>query len=204
MRRIFYAVLILALAGCASKTLKLGDINQGNWSARALIKDKEQSRSFIVNLNLNAVRHEKLRLDVSSTLGQQVAALTTTSTEVRYYTTEQKKFYVGAPKSDVLRPILAIPLDPRWLQNLLFDEAIVNKNWTCKLGEDHLIAECRNEADELTITWTKRRGDARTITIQHPKAELQISIRSFSPKIETAPGLFDLVPPNGYQKLKIR
>ena len=95
------------------------------------MKDKEHSRTFIVILDFNAVRKENLRVDVTSTLGQHVASLVATNKEVRYYTSENKRFYTGTPRPEVLRPILAIPLDPRWLENILFDEAPIDGNWVC-------------------------------------------------------------------------
>lgn len=180
------------------------NFKQGNWQARALIKDKEHSRSFVVNLDFNAVRDQSVRVDVFSTLNQHVASLVLNNGEVRYFTTESKRFYVGAPRPDVLKPILAIPLDPRWLQNVLFDVTISANNWTCENGADHMVARCHDNNSDLSITWANRKGQSRTIDISHPKAEIQINIRSFAAKLEKNENLFDLKAPEGFSKIRLR
>lgn len=198
------AVCFILLAGCASKPMVMSNQDQGNWRARALIKDKELSRSFIVVLDFNAVRRKSTRLDVTSTLGQQVASLVVNDSTVNYHTADAKKFYTSAPRPEALRPILSIPLDPRWLQNILFEEPIPAKSWTCKSDKDGFLIECKDKATELTISWRDRKGVKRRIDLVHPKAEIQISFISFSPKISKPEKLFTLDAPSGYQKIKLR
>lgn len=169
-----------------------------------MIKDKEKSRSYIVLLDFNAVKNQAIRVDATSTLGQHVASLVSTNSEVRYYTADSKKFYVGTPRPDVLKPILVTPIDPRWLENILFDEPISASNWTCTNGEDKLVSECRDDASNLIVRWANRKGSSRTVAIIHPKAEIQINVRGFTPKVESIDHIFDLQTPDGYQKYKIR
>jgi hypothetical protein len=198
---LLFLVGSIVIAGCQSAPVNLHNVKEGNWHARALIKDKEHSRTFIVNLDFNAVRDRSLRVDVTSTLGQFVAALVLNHGEVKYLTADNKRLYVGAPKPDVLRPILAIPLDPRWLLSVLFDEAITADNWTCENDKDRLVAKCHEEGTELSIVWSNRKGAGRTIQITHPKAEMQINFRSFSAKLENVG--FDIKLPEGYTQQRV-
>ena len=204
LKRAFEISALLLLVACTSAPMKMADVKEGNWKARALIKDKDHSHTYIVNLDFNAIQNENLRVDVSSTLGQQVASLVVTNKEVRYFTTDNKKFYTGSPRPETLRPILAIPLDPRWLQNILFDVPPTAAGWKCQNDADGFVSDCKYPSTNLSITWSNRKGPNKTVDISHPRAEIQLNIRSFTTKIEKTDHLFDLQAPEGYQALRLR
>lgn len=191
------------LNGCASRPLKMDAVDEGHWKAKALIKDKEQSRSYIVHLNFNLVRGSRTRMDVTSALNTGVASLVTDAKEVRYIMFDSKRFYYGRPQADVMRPILSIPIDPRWIENMLLDEPIADKSWTCT-GSSGLVEECRDGVTGLKLTWTQRVGSKKTIVIDHAKASVQINVHTFKPKVEDRKNLFVLEAPEGYQKLQVR
>lgn len=195
---------VLFLTSCSTTPKRLANVTEGHWKARALIKDLEQGRSYIVNLDMNAIRSERARMDVTSTLGTGVASLAVDAKEVRYILFDSKKFYFGSPQPDVMRPILAIPFDPRWLHNILFDEPIAEKSWTCENDNSGFLKECRDSASGLKITWFAREGDRKSVLLQHTKATVQINVRSFQPKVEDRKNLFVLEAPAGYQKLRVR
>jgi hypothetical protein len=202
--RLVSLILVFLVVGCSSKPVNMSKVAEGSWRARALIKDKEHSKTFIVVLDFNAVKGEQTRLDIASTLGQQVASLVTTNSEVKYFNADTKKFYTGTPRAEVLRPILSIPLDPRWLQNVLFDEPITAKNWTCKNDKDGMVEECREAQSGIVIGWHNRKGTTRTVDISHPKADIQMNFITFSNKISDKDKVFALEVPKGFQKLRLR
>ncbi len=197
-------MMLSALFGCASAPVRLNNVNQGQWRAKALIKDLDQGRSYIVNLNINAIRFEKARMDVVSALGTGVASLLVDTKEVRYVLLDSKRFYYGSPQPDVMRPILAIPFDPRWLHNILFDLPLTDKSWTCVKDSKGWLKECRDSVTNVKITWSARQGEKKTILIEHAKASVQINVQSFKPKVEDRKNLFQLEAPAGYQKLRVR
>lgn len=199
------ACAVFFVAGCVTAPpVKMNTITEGQWRAKALIKDKDQSRSYIVNLNFNAVRDEYARMDVTSTLGTGVASMVLTPKEVRYVLLDSKRFYYGAPQPDVMRPILTMPFDPRWLHNLLFEEALPDKSWVCSRDSAGELDTCTNSTTQTTVTWSGRRGEKKTVLIDHPKASVQINVQSFKPKVEDRKNLFSLEAPEGYQKLRVR
>lgn len=196
--------IVVGLAGCASAPKRVSNFSQGQWRAKALVKDKEQGRSYIVNLNFNAVKNQKARMDVTSALGTGVAALVVENNEVRYLLVDSKRYYYGSPQPDVMRPILSVPFDPRWLHNLLFEMPIPDKSWSCSEGKDGWLQECRDTVSGAVVTWSNRHGDKKTVQIDHAKASLQINVQSFKPKVEDRKNLFVLEAPDGYQKLRVR
>lgn len=204
MRFTGLTLVLFMLAGCASKPFKMDGYDEGNWKAKALIRDKEQARSFIVNLNFNLVRGQRTRMDVTSALNTGVASLVTDSKEVRYILFDSKRFYYGRPQADVMRPILSIPIDPRWIENMLLDQPIPEKSWTCTGGSGGLVEECRDGVSGLKLSWSQRAGPKKTITVEHSKATVQINVHSFKPKVEDRKNLFVLEAPDGYQRLQVR
>ncbi|MBX3020333.1 MAG: hypothetical protein KF799_01545 [Bdellovibrionales bacterium] len=198
-------VMCLVLGGCVGgPAVKLNNVSEGHWRGKALVKDKEQGRSYVVNLNFNAVRHERARMDVTSTLGTGVASLMVEPKEVRYVLFDSKRFYYGNPQVDVMRPILALPFDPRWLNNLLFEDPVTDKGWSCEVDSGGFLQSCRDTISNTKITWSSRQGEKRTVMIEHPKASVQINVNSFKPKVEDRKNLFVLEAPEGYQKLRVR
>jgi hypothetical protein len=194
---------ILSTLGCQSAPKRYDNVSEGQWRAKALIRDQESARSYIVNLNLNLVRDQRARMDVTTALGTGVASLVVDPKEVRYVIVDSKRFYFGVPNVNVMRPILAIPFDPRWLNNLLFEIPITDKGWTCT-NEGEVLKECRDAQTGLKITWSDRHGERKTVRMEHATASVQIKVQSFRPKVEERKNLFLLEPPEGYKKLRVR
>lgn len=198
------ALTVSVFTGCRSAPIKVNDFKEGHWNAKALIKDKDKSRSYIVHLNFNAIKNERARMDVTSTLGTGVASLVVLPNEVRYVLLDSKRFYYGVPQPNVMKPILALPFDPRWIYDLLFEEPILDKGWVCRRDKDGWLEECTQASTSTVVTWSNRRGERKTILIEHPKASVQINVTSFKPKVEDRKNLFKLEAPEGYQKLRVR
>lgn len=203
MKYLFMAILFFGVSACRTAPKSFEGVKEGHWKAKALIKDLEQSRSYIVNLNMNAIRDERARMDVTSSLGTGVATLVVEPKEVRYVLFDSKRYYYGTPQADVMRPILAIPFDPRWLHNILFEEPPAEKSWTCT-KDGGFLKDCRDSVTGVKVTWSAREGEKKTVLIEHSKATVQINVNSFRPKVEDRKNLFVLEAPNGYQKLRVR
>lgn len=202
--KILLSFLILLISACATAPVKLTDYGQGHWRAKALIKDLEQNRSYVVYLNFNAVKDEQARMDVSSALGTGVASLVVGPKDVRYILFDSKRFYYGPSQSSVMRPILAMPFDPRWIHNVLFEKPLVDKEWQCTRDQRGFIENCFDSATDTRIVWSARHGDRRSVVLEHPKASVQITFQSFQPKVEDRKNLFVLEAPEGYEKLRVR
>ena len=206
MKRSILVVGVCFLAACASKkqSVQLDAIGEGNWKAKALITEKEGNRSNIVYLNFNAVRDQNARMDVSSSLGTGVASLVVDAQEVRYVLLDTKRYYVGAPQADTLKPILALPFNPKWIHNILFEEAFTEKTWGCQRDKEGLLSACQDSVSGLKVAWSARKGPTKSITIEHPRATVQINVQSFKPQVEERKNLFVLDAPAGYQKVRVR
>ena len=198
-------LLSALVVACASKKkVTLSDVHEGNWKAKTLITDKEGKQSQIVYLNFNAVRDQHARMDVTTIIGTGVASLVVDPAEVRYFILDSKKFYVGVAQPEVMRPILPLPFNPKWIHNILFEEEFTDKGWTCQRDAAGLLSTCQDANTKIAITWSARKGPTKSVTIDHPRASVQINVQAFKPAIEDRKNLFVLEAPVGFQKLRIR
>mgnify|MGYP001479776232 CR=1 FL=1 len=197
-------LVLFSFVGCQSAPKRYADVLEGQWRAKALVKDLEEARSYIVNLNINLVRNQRARMDVSTALGTGVASLVVDEREVRYILADSKRFYIGAAQANVMRPILSIPFDPRWLNNILLEEPIQESGWTCARDSAGFLKQCQEARMGLKVTWSERHGEKKTVLLEHSKASVQIKVQSFKPKVEERKNLFVLEPPEGYKKLNLR
>lgn len=198
------SVVFCGLAACQMAPKRYDKESEGHWQARVLVRDKEASRSQVVNLDLNAQLHERLRMDITAAMGHHVASFVMSPEEVRYLVVRDRKFYEGPASPQALRPILAIPIDPSLLHNIAFDLPIENKDWTCARDEKGYLASCRNLRDNLEVRWSDRKGQRKTVFIDHPSASLQMNFTHFSPCLDERAGLFELEPPRGFKRVRIQ
>lgn len=194
-------VSMTVLLGCQTFPTKYSDYEEGQWEARALIKDKTQSKSYVVHLDIHARKNKQLRMDVTAALGTPVASLALNDEKVRYILFQQKQFFDGRVSERSLSPILSVPLDPRLLYHVLFDEPFADKVWSCSQDKKGFVEKCQNPKDSFVIQWKDRKGKKKSVVIQHPNAEIQINILSFK---EGVSEVFDLKVPPTFQKLTAR
>lgn len=197
----FSAVLVTIVLGCQTVPKKFDQFDQGQWQARALVRDKVKGKSHVVNLDLNAVKGEKLRMDVTSTVGIHVASLVLIGNDLKYALIRDKKFYQGRTSPSALQPVIAVPVDPHLFYNILFDQPVMAPNWKCSESEG-LVKECQNKVTKLSIRWD-RKGQFKTVFVEHEKGSLQLNFRSFESKVSDKAGLFELTAPKGFSQYRI-
>lgn len=192
-------VSALIVSGCATKPLRYDQQKEGNWQAKALLRDKRAGQSTIVHLDVNAIQNEKLRLDVTAALGHPVASLVMDGDQLTYVLMESKQYYQGASTATALKPVLAVPLSPRLLYNIFFDLPIEDKSWSCTQDKEGYLSECREAGSETVVRWTGRQGRRKLVSVEHPNGLVQINVSAFQPKVEAK---FELNPPKRFKAIR--
>ena len=199
---LLFPALFIVL-GCQVAPTRYSEMKEGQWEARALIRDKRSRKSFIVNLDINAVQKERMRVDVTAALGHPVASMVLQGSNLSYVLIETQEAYKGPAKAEALRPVLSIPLTPKYLYSVLFDFPIEDKRWTCTKTSDGFIEECKDRQSKTIVRWKDRKGRRKTVYIEHPTAALQINFNSFQPKVESRDNLFGLKIPDNFKLLRM-
>ncbi len=195
---------MLTLSACQTRPLKYDHIQEGHWEARVLVRDQQEQRSFIVNLTINAVRNEKMRLDAVSTLGAHLASLVLTEEEVRYLVSSERRFYFGAPRPESMIPVLSVSMSPNYLHNILFEQPISEGDWVCERDKGGWLSSCQSSEEGLAIHWQERTAASRRFTIEHERAQVQVNLTSFQAQLESRPELFELSAPEGFRQFRLR
>lgn len=169
-----------------------------------MVEDSKQNRSYILNLDIISFRPERLRVDVTSTIGSHLATVTMRDNKVSYILLREKKYFEGKPNSQVLKPVLSMELDPRVIIDLLFDLPPREKGWECQRDENDYLTRCHNTGRKITVVWKKRLGRQRVLVISSKLAKLQLNLRKFRSKVEENDEIFVLKSPRGFSKVKSR
>lgn len=201
-RAVYFVLNSLILAGCASAPVRYDQQGEGQWQAKALIRDTRAGKSAIVNLDVNAVKNEKLRMDVTAAMGHPVASLVMDGDKMTYVLMETKEFYSGAPTESAMKPVLQAPIDPKLLYNVFFEIPIEDKSWSCTKDKNGFLVECAKANGDVIIQWTERKGRRKLVKLEHPRGVMQINVSSFQPKVEARAQLFELNPPKTFKQVR--
>lgn len=193
------------LVGCATQPVVYNsEKDQGQWEAKAQIKDLIQSKTNNLSLQIMAQNNRFLRMEITGLMGVNVASLLLKGDEVSYAIHNQKRFISGLSSEKALVPLLNVNIDPRWLYNVFFDVPFLEKNWSCQKGLDLKIEKCERLQDKFKIQWSERQGENKRVTLSNDKFEIQVLVKDFKTKVQSPEKAFTLSPPEGYKRYKLQ
>lgn len=199
-RPLILFALSLVLISCATQqNVPYNQVKkEGQWEAKALVRDLQKGSSKTVSLEVLSVRDEALRMEVNGTMGVHVASFLLQGSEVSYAIHPQKAFFSGPVSEKSLRRLLNADVDPRWLYAIFFDEPL--RGWDCA-GQP--VEKCRR-SDGTEVTWAERDGEKKRVTIQSSQYELQILVKDFTTKVQSPERAFTLNSPESYRRYKLQ
>lgn len=201
--RVYWLVCAVILVSCQTTPTRYSVQNEGHWQAKSLIRDKVAGRSAVVALDINAKRESRqMRIDIQAALGHPVGVMAMNEDRLTYVVFEEKRYYSGSASSASLKPLIGVPLDPQILFNILFDLPIPNKDWTCSQDAKGFLKECRQTSQGLSIRWDERRGQRRSIFVEHSAGQLQLNLDHYQPKVEERAKLFEINPPKSFKPIR--
>ncbi|MCB0391810.1 MAG: DUF4292 domain-containing protein [Bdellovibrionales bacterium] len=177
---------------------------EGEWKAKVLVKDIEHAQSHIVNLDIKAIQNQALRMDVTTPAGVHVASLAMKDDNLEYILMQDKKFIRGKANPKALKPLIRVPMDPRVLQNVVFDLPIDLKGWKCESDKKDYITDCINKEANIKIEWRDRKQTTKLVKVIHPKAELQMKFLSFQSHLSKRENAFELKVPSKFKVYRLR
>ena len=197
--------VVSLVVGCATTPKRYDQVKEGQWKTKVLVKDRVNNKQHIVNLDVNAVKRQKLRLDATTPAGMHLASLTLSGKKVEYILPREKKFYKGNSSAGSMKALVSVPIEPELIHNIIFDLPISNKEWSCTKDAKGYLAECTRDKDGLNITWLDRKETSKLVKVDHKKAQLQMNFVQFEPKLRKSnKNLFSLRAPKGYKVLRAR
>lgn len=181
MRRASLLGLAITCAiGCSSWTKRFDQHHTGVWSAKALIQDQINDANFVVNLDIKAIDSNVLRIDIYSPFGDLKGAILVKKDSFQALLIDKRIYYHGKNSHKALETLINIPIPPTLLFNVMFERPIQEKGWNCTNDSDNLVERCVQEKANLSIHWSSRFSDKRSIFFEHKNAKVQLSVRSFT------------------------
>lgn len=195
----FLLLLIsLTLTSCSTTGVRQDKAEQGEWEARVLVRDKKQAKTFIVNVDFVAVKPSKMRMDITTPVGAHVASITMNDNSMTYVVPQKKAFYQGKPTPQAFAKTLNFALDPKLIMNVLFDQPVQSKGWTCK-NEGEVVSECAQ--NNFTIAWSNRKSKEKTVIINHSQFQIELKFHKFSVPSTVKDEIFTIKQPQGFSRV---
>lgn len=201
--RILFLAFLSFLFACQSsqKTASPeGPLQKGRWESKAVIKNIQQNESHQVSIDIVAIKNHRLRLDVTATLGYNVASFVMGRENFKCAVYPEKKFYEGPISEKAMTEALNFPVSPRVFYSIAFDEPIQLAGWKCEMDDTGLVRECLLPQRQLKIEWMNRNEGKKVVKITSPTVEMNWLFYAPERDFEEKQGLFSLQPPNGFER----
>lgn len=141
-----------------------------------------------------------MRVDVTTSLGIHLARVALNDESLSYILTRERKYFNGPATATALKPVLGMPLDPKLLVHMLFDQQPEGEGWTCQRDKKDYLQSCTSDKG-IEVTWSERSLERRTVGVKTAKAQLQLELTGFQSKVEVSPETFVLAAPKGFRPL---
>ena len=207
--RSFFALLIMPLVAflftsCATAPVVYNQEKvEGTWQARIQIKDLKTNKSDVLSLEFLSEKEKAMRLEATGALGARVASLLVKGENISYAVHTQRKYYSGNVSEKSLLPLFKVSLDPRWLYNVFFDEALPGSGWTCMNDTNKLVEKCEQLSTGYMIFWSERKDENKRVLIKGADFEINVLVKSFETKVQNPSKAFSLEAPATYKRYKL-
>lgn len=201
---LFCILGIVGNTGCATRQAQQASSPiAGVWETSAQMTDLRNQKRQYASIEFIAVQPDRLRLEATGPLGLKLASVVMKGDQLDYLVHLKKQAYETTVSGAGLRDGIGVPVDPRLLLNLLYDEPIRLKSWSCVLGVDGKVSQCVRQDKALELTWADRNGDRKRMVVKTKTHELQLVVKSFESQ-SLGEDAFTLKVPEGYTKYKNR
>ncbi|MEQ1664352.1 MAG: hypothetical protein ABL927_03135, partial [Bdellovibrionales bacterium] len=197
---IFLILALVFTTQCAYfSPQKFSEYKEGEWQSKALVRDKKEQRSVIINLKIRALDNDKLRMDITSPVGTYMATVLLDGSSLQYLNMSEKTLYKTKATRESLRDIIKVPIEPQAFFNILFDRAFDNKNWSCVSDGSGYLSLCKEMRTNLKIEWSHREGKKRTVEIDHAAGSVQMNLYDFNNIIRASENAFTIKVPKSFK-----
>ncbi len=197
--KILLIASILALIGCQTTPIApTGSFQKGKWETMAQINELKPKKTHRVSIDILAVKNEKMRMEITATLGYRVASILLDREGYKAAIYPQKKFYQGTDEN-AFAQVSKLPISSRALFSIVFDEPIVGPGWACGKETATLPKKCVQASSRIQVEWFKKPNGAKLVKVTSPKVEMNWFFQNPDVNFAEKPELFNLNVPEGYQ-----
>lgn len=168
-----------------------------------MIHDLKENKTQSLNIDILAVKNERVRMEVTAMMGFQVASLVMSPRDISFAIYPQKRFYYGRNSDRALLRLIDLPLHPMNLANIAFDEPVRGPGWKCDLDPTGWVASCENPSRQMSVKWMDRAEGAKKVVITGPQFEMQWLFKAPQTEVQFKPETFTLKQPEGFKAIQL-
>lgn len=167
--------------------------------SQALVKDLKNNKSHRLNIDLLAIDRQRLRIEVSGTLGYNVASILFDDNGTKYVSYPEKKFYQIKNSEKSLNKLIKVPLSTSQFYDVVYGSTIKSPNWRCSKDSMGRVVTCVESKEQINISWQYFETGEKTIQIASPLVEVNWKFKKLNSEATYNPAAFVLDPPSGYK-----
>jgi hypothetical protein len=173
---------------------------QGEWRAKALVKNLKTLKSVTLDLDMVAQEPDRLRIEALGPFSLHVASIASRGDDVRIALTREKKFIEAPADRYALSRVVPVRMAPSDLLALLFDRPLEadNSGWKCDRASKP-APEWICQSGTATVARQTDDEGRRRFQFTAPDSEMDLVITEAH--AETPPGdtSYTLEPPPGFK-----
>jgi hypothetical protein len=177
---------------------------QGQWHAKAMVRDLKNHKSSELLLEIVAIEPSRMRMDVTSNgLGIYLASVAMNGDEVRVLLARERRFIISRADRSALAGLIPLRIPPQAILDLLFARPLDKKEWLCEDnaagGGSGVERGCSLAGEHLTVVWNTSETIKRRFEINSPNGRVIMSVEESWPKVDIKPEMFFLTPPQDFR-----
>lgn len=173
------------------------------WEVKALVKDFEHKKNESVAIDIIGYEPDHVKAHIRAPIGMSLASFAMNGKKITYTIDKQKKYVISSIKPDSLVPLIQVPLDPRLLMMVIFENEKLVSGFKCNKKDD-VLDSCVSEDKEIKLKWSDRNGFKRRVTIQHEDFEIQLLFKDYKTLVQQDGSFWEIPHPKGFDTIEIK
>lgn len=202
-KKYFLFSFFIFIFSCSQKEIKEGSYEKASWETKAQFEDLKENHSHSFSIDIYAIKNDKIRLEVTGTLGYKVASIVLDREKVLALIPSEKKFYKGSSSQEVMAKVLKVPVSPAVFFAIIFDQGLKGPGWKCSPDAQGLVKSCQYK-DSISLTWERLENPKKVVHLKTKFSELHWYFKSLNIDWSPKPEVFQLSAPAGYQVIEIK
>lgn len=154
----------------------------------------------MVYIDINAIRPDRVRMDVETSLGIHVASMVYNRDQMQILVPDKRRFYSGKASKAAFKKVIPMELDPDWLVQVLFDQKLEGSEWKCEKDKNGYYKSCVTE--QMKVQWLKRMRQMRVVAFETETAKIQLQLKGFKSSAKQAE-FYELKKPAGFKQISL-
>lgn len=151
-----------------------------HWNTRVKFNNKVKKRKVSGTAKVYLQEPDKFRMDVYEPFGfVKIGTIVVNGDQAKANFINENP-YEGPVSDEALKKIFKLDVSIQDVMGLFMQKGFSNKKWNCSVSDQNALSECQSQLNGISIAWTgPMTSSGNTCRVEHPRAELLFSVKSF-------------------------